>query len=96
MIIILIIVISTLLFCCIYRFKINNAYKNQKIICDAIFEYSKELIKKGNFKQLDKVTFEDMRSYDATLYRFWDWGYKKILPAEKFELIKPFITEVEK
>ena len=38
------------------------------------------------------VSHEDMESYESTLFRLWDWGYKRILPPEKFEIIKPFIN----
>ena len=38
------------------------------------------------------VSYEDMESYESTLFRLWDWGYKRILPPEKFEIIKPFIN----
>lgn len=38
------------------------------------------------------VSYEDMESYESTLFRLWDWGYKRILPPEKYEIIKPFIN----
>ena len=37
------------------------------------------------------VSYDDMESDNKTLLRLWDWGYTRILPPEKFELIKPFI-----
>lgn len=37
------------------------------------------------------VGFEDMEDYGATLYRWWDWTNKRILPKDKFEIIKPFM-----
>ncbi len=37
-----------------------------------------------------------MEGYDKTLWRWWDWGYKNILPKEDYELIKPYIQEKRK
>lgn len=45
---------------------------------------------------LDEVTlvdYGDMESYNDTLFRFWDWGYTRILPKDKYEIIKPYIEE---
>lgn len=39
------------------------------------------------------VDYDDMEEYDDTLFRLWDWGYKRILPKEKFEIIKPYIEK---
>lgn len=60
-------------------------------ITDAIFKYHMHCIVSNNYEGARLVTFEDMESYDDTMRRIWDWGYKRILPPEKFELIKPFI-----
>ena len=69
-------------------------YRNHIIICDAIYAYHEYLIEAGPYDPTNlNVTFEDMEDYDATIRRFWDWGYKRILPHEKFELIKPFIKQ---
>lgn len=38
------------------------------------------------------VWYDDMESYNLTMLKFWDWGYKHILPPEKYEIIKPFIN----
>ena len=39
-----------------------------------------------------EVDYRDEESYERTLYRLYDWGYTRILPADKMELIKPFIN----
>ena len=71
-----------------------NAFKNQIIISDAICRYGCELIQRGEYNILNlPVTYDDMEDYDRTLWRLWDWGYKRILPPEKFELIKPYIKK---
>ena len=72
-------------------------YRNRIIILEAIQRYHAHLFKEGLFEQADlMVTHMDMECYDDTLKRFWDWGYTRILPPEKFELIKPYIEHKEK
>jgi hypothetical protein len=69
-------------------------YRNQIIIVHAIHDYNMYLIENGQFDiNNPSVTYADMEDYDTTQKRFWDWGYTRILPPEKFELIKPFIKE---
>lgn len=68
-------------------------YINHTIIACAIHKYHMHLIEEGLFDRNNiDVTYEDMEDYDTTQERFWDWGYTRILPPEKFELIKPFIN----
>lgn len=38
-----------------------------------------------------KVSWDDKESYERTLFRFWDWGCTRILPPEKYEIIKPYL-----
>lgn len=71
--------------------KNNFTYKNQSIILEAICKYELHLIKEERYDEI-RVSFKDMESYDATQRRWYDWGYTRILPSEKFELIKPFIN----
>lgn len=74
---------------CMYMlFKNNNTYKMHIKIIDAIYTYKIECIK-GN--KVPMVDYTDMKSYDLTLHRFWDWGCENILPKEKYEIIKPYI-----
>ena len=60
-------------------------------ILDAIYYYKMWYIDHDDIIASHKVEFYDIEPYDVTLFRIWDWGYKRILPPEKFELIKPFI-----
>lgn len=85
-------VISTiiLLIAIVYWFKIKNAYNNQIKIAEAIYLYNVDARKNG-VRVFSNVSFDDMESYNSTLYRFWDWGYTRILPKDKFELIKSYI-----
>lgn len=65
---------------------------NHNIISNAIYAYGIQFIRESEGKFLDiPVQFSDCEDYDKTLWRLWDWGYKRILPREKFELIKPYI-----
>lgn len=78
--------------CIICAIKNEVTCRNHLIICNAIYEYRVYLIRNGMYNPNNEgVTLNDMEDYNVTLKRFWDWGYKRILPPEKFELIKPFI-----
>lgn len=69
--------------------KNNNTYKQRCRIINAICSYQK-----SHFAVRDTnlaVSYSDMESYDETDDRLWDWSYKRILPPEKFEIIKPYI-----
>jgi hypothetical protein len=77
---------------CFYMsIKCDNTYKNHLIIANAIYLYNKHLIDTGEYTEKNIVSYSDMEDYDTTLCRVWDWGYTRILPPEKLELIKPFI-----
>lgn len=78
-----------MIFCSIALLKNENTAKNHGIIIDAISRYNHELIKNG--KELDLSLYRYMESYDSTFYRIFDWGYENILPADKIELIRPYI-----
>lgn len=71
--------------------KNDNTYTKRKIIGRAIHDYHMDM-KITNWQ----VNYADIESYNATLFRIWDWGYTNILPEEKFEIIKPYILEEHK
>lgn len=85
-------VIIYLVFIVLLMVKNNVTYKNMLIIFHAIDEYQtiQRLLGRCN---CILVSFDDMRSYDATLLRFWDWGYARILPPEKFRIVEPYILK---
>ena len=62
---------------------------NFDIISCAIHAYNTDVI----WKRIDgeKVSYDDMMGYCKAVFRFWDWGYKNILPKDKYELIKDYI-----
>ena len=87
-----------LIICGVMLIKNEVTYRNRIKILNAIYRYSFNNIAKdfdnwqpGQPQTWDSVNSSDMEDYDTTLYRFWDWGYTRILPPDKFELIKPFI-----
>lgn len=66
-------------------------YVNYNIILDAIFQYHKAMIDVRDFNY--KVDYEDIEPYEVTLRRWTDWGYKNILPEDKFKIIEPYIQK---
>lgn len=70
--------------------KNDNTFDQRDIIREAIYYYAVTCIE---FSEQPKVTYTDMESYERTLFRLYDFGYTRILPAEKFEIIKPYIKE---
>lgn len=87
------IVIAFLLVLCI---KNNRTYECMTIISNAIMKYRLDMLHKNLYDEMDYVDYTHMRGYDETLFRLFDWGYKRILPPEKYELIKPFIVDDKK
>lgn len=85
----MLVAIILLLFMMCAAFKNVQTFLTHRKILDAIYLYRCHCIRKDVEPM---VRFEDMESYDSTLFRFWDWGYKRILPPEKYEIIKPFIN----
>lgn len=70
--------------------KSENAYQNQMRILNAIRDYGSECIWTNKPILVD---FDEMEPLERTFFRFWDWGCTRILPAEKFEIIKPYIKK---
>lgn len=76
-----------------------NVYNNHLIICRAIFDKRQAIIRTAYnhddltmLKELELIDYKDMECYAKTLFRLWDWGYTRILPKEKFEMIKRYIN----
>jgi hypothetical protein len=85
---ILIASIVAMAFCFLLLRKNANTYKNQILINKAICVYRMICIDR---KENAVVDHDDAEDYDKTLWRLWDWGYTRILPKEKFEIVKPYI-----
>lgn len=76
--------------------KNNATLKARKIIIKAIYKYQTDRLENEHLcgtPVIDEVDYCDMESYEKTLNRFYDWGYTRILPKDKFEIIKPFIEK---
>lgn len=84
------VLIFALFTCIYYKFKNEATFRNQVIIIEAIARHIAEC---EEFEVEPLVYFYDMESYRETLYRWWDWGYTRILTPVKFEIIKPYIKE---
>lgn len=81
---------ALLIFSVVIIFRSEVAYRNQTIIGDAVYRYSMDMINKDMFMQRE-VCFNDIEPFERTLFRLWDFGYTRLLPPEKFEIIKPYI-----
>lgn len=70
----------------------NVAYRNQTIIGDAVLAYSIDMINRDMFEAIE-VRFRDIEPFERTMFRLWDFGYTRLLPPDKFEIIRPYIEE---
>lgn len=68
--------------------RINVTLSNRSKIDDAIYSYRCEC---RNKRVEPKVTYSDKEEYYITLRRIYDFGYTRILPKDKFEIIEPYI-----
>ena len=73
----------------LYDAKVDNAFKNHKII-KAIHEHNMACIHTFTYP-LYRISYDEMEDLDQTINRFWDWGYTRILPKDRYELIKNLI-----
>lgn len=72
-------------------FKEANTTKQRAKIYDAICMYQNASRNKGIFKV--KVKSSDMESVEETDKRWWDWSCKRILPIDKYNIVKPYIKK---
>jgi len=90
-IIITAIILSALVVSVVILIKLHNAAYNHAIIIFAIAWRKKDRLEAEDFQHINDVDWSDMEDLEKTCYRLTDWGYKRILPKEKYELIEPFI-----
>ena len=90
LLILLVVVVLYLIDFGIWSLKSNNAYKNHIIIIDAICAYNRYVISEYRFE--DVISYNSMESYEETIRRWRDWGYKNIVPPDVLEKITPFIV----
>ena len=77
--------------CLIIAIKNARTYAMRSMLNDAIYRHHVVCIMDGDYEALYQVDYDDKEPYEATLFRLWDWGYSRILPKDKLEIIKPFI-----
>lgn len=65
-------------------------FRNRLIIIRAISRYRLANPDKANKYEVD---YTDMRGRRGIYFRFWDHGYKHILPRRKYAIIEPYINE---
>ena len=80
--------IAAIIVCLYMLVRTKVAYRNQMRVCDAVYLYSVRCLNRG---EEPKVFFDDMEPFEDTMYRLFDFGCGRILPKEKFLLIKPFL-----
>lgn len=89
-----ILILSVLLvFFLLIGVKNNLTYRYHMLFIDAIGRYQIEKLRKHEYTY--DVDFDDLEGYNKTLLRLWDWGYTRILPPEKFEIIRPYVLQVQ-
>lgn len=69
-------------------------FRNHSIITNAVCTYRLDMLDKDQYEDC-VVDFIDIEDYNTTLLRLWDWSYKRLLPPEKFEVIKPYISKAK-
>lgn len=77
------VLVAILLFLQIMLVKNEITCKQRLKIVNAICRYGDK----------DVVSYDDMESYDDTLWRLWDRGYTRILPKEKYALIRHLVED---
>lgn len=82
------ILIVLFMFLIVLAFKNEATFRQHSIIGHAIHMYQLSCV----WSRVEiEVDYCDMESYERTLLRLWDWGYTRILPSDKFEIIKAYI-----
>ena len=76
--------------------KIEVAYCWQVRILDAIHDYITRKYNNNEYKSVeeleaDRKMIDEIEPLEETVYRLLDWGYKRIVPSETLEKIRPYI-----
>ena len=90
MVFILVLMIELLAFCFVMIAKNKITYKNITLLHNAISKWGMDNINVSVEEYREML--DSMESYESTLFRLTDWGYTKILPADKYEKIKDYIN----
>lgn len=68
--------------------KIIQTSENFSIVLNSIYLYKLHCIDESKKPMVD---YDDMKPYSLSVLKILDWGYKHILPPEKYEIVEPFI-----
>lgn len=74
--------------------KNERTYHLEMLFIEAIDMYQSEKMSKGEFTY--EVEFDDLEKYMKTFFRMWDWGYTRMLPPEKLEIILPYVLQIKR
>jgi len=77
------------LFLMFILFKNKNTFDKHMNITNAIHTYNRLCIKRHDY--IAMIDYKVVEDYDTTLFRLWDWGYKRMVPKDIYELIKEYI-----
>ena len=94
LLVLLIISVAIIWFALFMSIRNEVACRNRCKIIDAIHDYGSYLIRDKDDLEAPiktKLIYDKMESYNKTMIRFWDFGYKRILPKQEFDKIKDFI-----
>ena len=84
----LFILVAMVVFCVVMLFKNTRTCVTHCVIANAICAYKIQCVYDEVKPEVD---YSDMCSYEATLFRLFDWGHEHILPPDKYIIIEPYI-----
>lgn len=89
---IFIICVFALLISIFLMFRNSKALSLRNHVRRAILEYRMDCFVKGINPE---IMYEDMESFYSTVFRFWDFSHKRILPKDKYKLIKKYLYSTQ-
>lgn len=89
---ILFLTVAATVFAVFVALNADMSCKQRTKIVNAIFVYDVDTT--INYHKRPLVTLDDIENIDDTFRRWWDWGYKRILPPDKLAIIEPYIPLV--
>lgn len=78
----------------ILRKKMDNAYRNRVLILNAICNYNIAIIQfdYSNYEN-NRIPYSVLEPRKNTIFRFWDWGYTRLVDRDTYNKIKPYIKK---
>lgn len=71
--------------------KNNNTYKRHNQITMSIYYYNMDVVNNPDNRVL--ISYDCMENYYKTLFRVFDWGYKKIVPWYVLNRIEEYMDK---